>query len=75
VAAAILAPETDVAPVHAKQPIVGDRDAMRVARKISQHPFGTVEDPFGIDDPVGSAQWRESGGKRRLVVYTISISE
>ena len=67
-AAAILAVEADVLPVHTKQAIVGDRDAMRVARKIGQYPFGTGEGPFGIDDPVGSAQWREGGSECGLVV-------
>ena len=68
IAVAILAAEADVAPVHTEQPIVGDRDAVRVARKIGQHPFGTGEGPFGVDDPVGSAQGCESGGKCGLVV-------
>ena len=64
-AAAIPAAEADVATVHSEQPIVGDRDAVRVARKIGQHPFGTGEGLFGINDPVGSARWRESVGKWR----------
>jgi len=51
-----------------QQPIVGDRDAVRIARKIGQHALGPSEGPLRIDDPVGSAQWRESGGKCGLVV-------
>jgi hypothetical protein len=57
----IIAAEADVALVHTEQPTVGDRDAMRVPRKIGQYLFGTGEGLFGIDGPVGSAQWRESG--------------
>ena len=67
-ATAILVAEADVAPVHCEQPIVGDRDAMRVARKIGQHTFGTGEGPFRVDDPVDPAQRHESGGKCGLVV-------
>jgi len=62
-ATAILAAEADVAAVHCEQPIVGDRDAMGVACKIGQHPFGTGEGPFGIDDPVRSAYWHEGGSE------------
>jgi hypothetical protein len=51
VAVAVLAAEADVAPVHTEQPIVGDRNAVRIARKIGQYPFGTGEGPLGIDDP------------------------
>jgi hypothetical protein len=69
-ASPIFAAEADVATVHSEQPIVGDRDAMGVARKIGQHPFGTGEGPFRVDDPVDSAQRRESGGKCSLVVET-----
>jgi len=67
-ATTILAAEADVVPIHIQQPIVGDRDTMRVARKIGQHALGTGEGPLGIDDPVGPAQWCESGGKCDLVV-------
>jgi len=67
-AAAILAVEADVPPVHSQQAIIGDRDTMRVARKIGQHLLGSGERPFGVDGPVDSAQWREGGGKCGLVV-------
>ena len=67
-AAGIRAAEADVVPVQIQQPIVGDRDAVRVARKIGQHPFGTGEGPFRVDDPVDPAQRHESGGKCGLVV-------
>jgi len=67
-AAGIRAAEADVVPIQIQQPIVGDRDAVRIARKIGQHALGPSEGPLRIDDPVGSAQWRESGGKCGLVV-------
>ena len=64
----ILAPEADVAVVHTEQPAVGDRDAMGVPRKIGQDLPGTSESLFCIDDPIGSAQRRQSGGERVPVV-------
>jgi len=67
-ATAILAAEADVVPIHFQQPIVGHRDTMRVARQIGQHALGPREGPLRIDDPVGSAQGRESCGKCGLVV-------
>src|SRR5213078_4506335 len=67
-ATAILAAEADVVPVHIQQPIVGHRDTMRVARKIGQHALGPRKGPLRINDPVGSAQWRESCSKCGLVL-------
>src|SRR6516165_7912554 len=61
-ATAIRAAEADVVPIHIQQPIVGHRDTMRVTRKIGQHALGPSEGALRIDDPVGSAQWRESCG-------------
>ena len=34
------------------QPMVGDRNAMGVARQIMQHVFGSAEWPLRINDPI-----------------------
>ena len=67
-ATAIRAAEADAIPIHIQQPIVGDRDTMRVARKIGQDALGPSEGALRIDDPVDPAQGRESCGKCGLVV-------
>ena len=59
----IVATDADVARIHAEQPTVGDRDAMRVPRKIGEDMLGTREGLFRINDPGGSAQRRQSGGE------------
>src|ERR1700676_5623815 len=59
----VLPAEGDVGLVEIEQASVGDRDAMSVAREIGQDLLGTGEGLFGIDEPFGSAQGRESGGK------------
>ena len=59
----LLPAEADVGLIEIEQAIVGDSDAMSVARQIGQELLGTGEGLFGIDDPFGCAQWRKSGGK------------
>ena len=53
--------ETDMDLVKIEQAAVSDRDAMRVAREISQDLLGTGEGLLGIDDPFGRSQWCEVG--------------
>ena len=43
----------------ADQTAVGDRDAVRVARQIGQHRFGSAERALAVDDPFGSPQRRQ----------------
>jgi len=69
----VLPVETDVGLVDIEQAIIGDRDAMGVARQIGQDLLGTGEGLFGIDEPFGSAQGRESGGKCLRLVETDEI--
>jgi len=57
-----------VALIHTEQPTVGDRDAMRVPRKIGEDMLGTGEGLFRVNDPAGSAQWRQSGGEHLRIV-------
>ena len=64
----IVATKADVAIVHTEQSTVGDRDAMRVPREIGEDVLGTGEGLFRINDPVGFAQWSESGSERVRVV-------
>src|SRR6201987_5946126 len=45
----------------ADQTAVGDRDAVRVAREIGQHRFGSAERALAVDDPFGSTQRRQVG--------------
>src|SRR3984893_9897963 len=59
----VLPEEADMGLVEIKQATVGDRNAMRVAREIGQDLLGTGEGLFGIDEPFGCAQGRESDGK------------
>src|ERR1700681_1165531 len=59
----VLPAEGDVGLVEIEQATVGDRDAMSVPREIGQDLLGTGEGLFGIDEPFGCAQGRESGGK------------
>lgn len=40
--------------VDVKQPMVRDRDAMRVAREVREHMVRAVEGWLGIDDPLGA---------------------
>src|ERR1700681_1870129 len=69
----VLPAEGDVGLVEIEQAIVGDRDAMSVAREIGQDLLGTGEGLFGIDDPFDCAQGRESGGKCLRLVETDEI--
>jgi hypothetical protein len=67
--------EANVGLVEIEQATVGDRDAMGVAREISQDLLGTSEGLFGIDDPRGCAQGRESGGKPLRVIETNKVGK
>lgn len=54
-AAVVLEAERDALVVDVKQPVVGDRDAVRVAGEIGQNVLGAVEGGLGVDDPLGAA--------------------
>ncbi len=47
--------------VGTDQAMVRDGDPVGIAAEICQHLFGASEGRFGIDDPVGLAQWGEMG--------------
>src|SRR5215469_3192308 len=48
------------------EPVVGDRDTMRVPGQIMQHVFGTTEGPLGVNHPVLPKQGAEKGVERLL---------
>src|ERR1019366_1522929 len=56
----VLPAEAHMGLIEIEQAAVGDRDTLRVAREIGQDLLGTSEWPFGIDDPFGHAQRRQS---------------
>ena len=53
VAARVISPtEGDVISIECNQPMIGDRNAMRVASEIANNMFGSAECGLGIDDPI-----------------------
>lgn len=71
----VLPAETDIGLVKIEQAAVSDRDAMRVAREISQDLLGTGEGLFGIDDPFGRSQWCEGGSELVRVLESGEIGK
>ena len=59
----MLPAEADVGLVEIEQATVGDRDAMGVPRQVAQYLLGTGEYLFGINNPLGCAQRRDSAGE------------
>jgi hypothetical protein len=53
-AAVVLEAEGDGLVVDVKEPVVGDRDAVGVAREVGQNVVGAVEGWLGVDDPLGA---------------------
>jgi len=47
--------EGDAGIVERDEPAVGDSDAVRVARQVGQHGFGSAEWSLRVDDPLGFA--------------------
>ena len=71
----VLPAETDMGLVKIEQAAVSNRDAMRVAREISQDLLGTGEGFFGIDDPFGRLQWCEVGSELVRVLESGEIGK
>jgi len=55
--------------------MVGDGDAMRIARQIVQHMFGAAEGRLGIDDPVLPIERAQEDGESLLVVKWHALTE
>ena len=53
--AVVLPAERDAARVVRNEPAVGDRDAVRVTRQVSEHGLRAAERTLGVDDPFGLA--------------------
>ena len=70
----VLPAEADVGLIEIEQATVGDRDAMGVAREIGQDLLGTGEGLFGIDEPFGCAQRRESG-RHQSKIMRLDVGE
>ena len=55
--------------------MVGDGDAMRVARQIMQHMLGAAEGRLGIDDPVLSVKCAQEDGEVLLLMERHALAE
>ena len=55
--------------------MVGDGDAMRIARQIVQHMFGATEGRLGIDDPVLPIERAQEDGEALVVVERHALTE
>ena len=71
----VLPAEGHMGLIEIEQAAVGDRDALRVARQIGQDLLGTGEWSFGIDDPLGRTQRRQSSGKHHWLVESNKIGK
>jgi len=61
--AVVLPAEGDAAIIVGDEPGVGDGDAVRVARQVRQHRFGSCEGALGVDDPLALTQGAKPVGK------------
>lgn len=68
-------PEAHMGLIDVEQATVGDRHTMGVVREIGQDLLGTRKGLFRIDDLLGRAQRRESGGKCPRLVQTDEIGK
>src|SRR6266849_2764316 len=67
--------ETDTVVGEGEQTAVGDGDAVGVASEGGEHLLEAAEWGFGIDDPVGAAQWGKAAGEGIGVVEGSQIGE
>src|ERR1700704_2334750 len=58
--AVILVSEGDAPVVAGDQPVVGDGDAVGVARQIGEHRLGSAEWWLAVDVPLDLARWYQS---------------
>ena len=63
----VLPAKRDALAVEGEQPVIADRDAMRVAPEIAQHRRRAAEGGLGIDDPVGLEERVDEGVPLRRV--------
>ena len=55
--------------------MVGDGDAVGVARQIMQHMLGAAEGRLGIDDPVLSVKCAQEDGEVLLLMKRSALAE
>ena len=60
----VLPAESDAAVVVIDEPIVGQRDAVRVPPEVLEHLLGASEGPLRIDDPVDGPELTEEATER-----------
>ena len=75
VAAVVLVAEGDAGLVERDQPLVGDGDAVGVARQVGQHGLGSGEGRLGVDEPVLLAEGRQDGGEGAAVAQAGMVAE
>ncbi len=73
--AVVLPVESHGVAIGTDQPVVGDRNPMRISAEIGQHLLGPAKGWFGIDDPVGFAQRYEMGRECIWVGQSRQIAE
>ena len=62
-AGVVLPSKTDAAIVESEKAAVGDGDPMGVTAQIGEHLAWSRKRALGVNDPFGTAQWREKGRK------------
>lgn len=67
----VLVGEPHLAVLDVEQPIIRDRDAVRVAADVGEHLVRTREGALGIDDPVGALRGRQRVCPRRSVTQRV----
>ena len=55
--------------------MVGDGDAMCIARQVMQHMLRATEGRFGIDDPVLSVKCAQEDGEALLLMKRSALAE
>src|SRR6202035_544171 len=56
------------------QPVVRDRDAMRIATQIIQYPIGAAERRLGVDHPFPATERSQIPGEARLVGQVLQLA-
>src|SRR5512140_3020692 len=66
--------EGDLAVDERDQPMIGNRDTVRVAAEVAESVLGAAEGTFGIDDPVLAEQLPEPGAERFGIGEELQLS-
>ena len=71
----ILPPERDLAVVETDEPMVGDGDAVGVARQIVEDMFRPAKGTLRVDDPIDMVQRSDKGAESFRVIERCKITE